>query len=215
MLEDIHGCIDDSLREENKYIAAWQKKKTYRTSTEPNDYKTVAKHRDRRNYIAIALAAILVVAIVAFVMGRSNQPQPAAPSEAPAPVAVAPVPAPIDTTELEAQEAIANDALNAANQAAAAAAKATEQLNQAQERINQMNRKTSISLATTKLFSSWNMAVAKTDAEMTKKTPTPSSSVKRPQPQKKVNEVPDPNSITPQPPKKSGRNADVGSALPF
>ncbi len=213
VLEDIHKCIDDSLRDENKYIAAWQKKKTYRTSTEPNDYKTVAKSKDHRNYIVIGLAAILVIALIAFVMGRSNQQPPAEP--APAPVATAPVPAPIDTAELEAQEAIANDALNAANQAAAAAAKATEQLNQAQERINQMNRKTSINLATAKLFSAWNIAVAKIDTEMNKKTPTPSSSVKKPQQPKKVNDVPDPSSITPQQPKKNGRTSDVGSALPF
>ena len=211
VLEDIHNCIDDALRDENKCIAAWQKKKTYRTSTEPNQIKNVVKRKDHRNQLLIILAAVVVVAIVAFLMGRSHNE----PVETPQ-VAEAPAPAPIPQIDLEAQEARTNDALNAANQAAAAAAKATEQLTQAQERINQMNRKTSLSMAGTKLYSAWNMAIAKVETEMAKKAPA-SSAGKKVQPAKKVAEVPDPSTIAaPPPPKKSGgRQVDVGTALPF
>ena len=218
VLEDIHNCIDDALREENKYIAAWQKKKTYRTGSEPNSVKTVAdKKNSKLPMILIGVAAVVIAVIVAFFASApKEQPAPQQVAEtAPVPV----VPAPVPSAEIQAQEAIANDALNAANQAAAAAAKATEQLNQAQERIDQMNRKNSISLASTKLFAAWNMAITRVDNDL-KKAPAPSPAAKRPTPSSKKSVVEaDPGSVAPPPSRPSnnngGRGYDNSTALPF
>ena len=104
-------------------------------------------------------------------------------------------------------EAITNDALNAANQAAAAAAKATEQLNQAQERINQMNRKTGISMASTKLHTSWNIAFTKLDLSSAgKEKPASSRHAHAPHKAAEVPAAEDAN---------NGRNTDIGAVLPF